>query len=286
MKTGLVLEGGALRGLFSAGVMDVLMEHGIVFDGVVGVSAGAAFGCNYKSCQPGRAIRYNRRFARDWRYCSVRSLLTTGDLYGAEYAYHYVPDHEDLFDKEAFQQSATAFYVVCTDVMTGQPVYKRLDRVDDDCYEWIRASASMPLASRVVTVEGRRLLDGGVSDSLPLRFFQQEGYGRNVVVLTQPAGYVKRQNNLLPLIRLALRRYPAFIDAMRRRPEMYNGQLRFVADEERRGTAFVIRPPFDIPIGYTSHDPDAMQRVYDIGRDEARRCLTRLEQFLIESSTK
>jgi predicted patatin/cPLA2 family phospholipase len=281
MKTGLVLEGGALRGLFSAGVMDVLMEHGIVFDGVVGVSAGAAFGCNYKSGQPGRAIRYNRRFARDWRYCSVRSLLTTGDLYGAEYAYHYVPDHEDLFDKEAFQQSATAFYVVCTDVMTGQPVYKRLDRVDDDCYEWIRASASMPLASRVVTVEGRRLLDGGVSDSIPLRFFQQEGYGRNVVVLTQPAGYVKRQNNLLPLIRLALRRYPAFIDAMRRRPEMYNGQLRFVADEERRGTAFVIRPPFDIPIGYTSHDPDAMQRVYDMGRDEARRCLTRLEQFLI-----
>jgi len=286
MKTGLVLEGGALRGLFSAGVMDVLMEHGIVFDGVVGVSAGAAFGCNYKSGQPGRAIRYNRRFARDWRYCSVRSLLTTGDLYGAEYAYHYVPDHEDLFDKEAFQQSATAFYVVCTDVMTGQPVYKRLDRVDYDCYEWIRASASMPLASRVVTVEGRRLLDGGVSDSIPLRFFQQEGYGRNVVVLTQPAGYVKRQNNLLPLIRLALRRYPAFIDAMRRRPEMYNGQLRFVADEERRGTAFVIRPPFDIPIGYTSHDPDAMQRVYDMGRDEAQRCLTRLEQFLIESSTK
>lgn len=281
MKTGLVLEGGALRGLFSAGVMDVLMEHGIVFDGVVGVSAGAAFGCNYKSGQPGRAIRYNRRFARDWRYCSVRSLLTTGDLYGAEYAYHYVPDHEDLFDKEAFQQSATAFYVVCTDVMTGQPVYKRLDRVDYDCYEWIRASASMPLASRVVTVEGRRLLDGGVSDSIPLRFFQQEGYGRNVVVLTQPAGYVKRQNNLLPLIRLALRRYPAFVDAMRRRPEMYNGQLRFVADEERRGTAFVIRPPFDIPIGYTSHDPDAMQRVYDMGRDEAQRCLTRLEQFLI-----
>lgn len=281
MKTGLVLEGGALRGLFSAGVMDVLMEHGIVFDGVVGVSAGAAFGCNYKSGQPGRAIRYNRRFARDWRYCSVRSLLTTGDLYGVEYAYHYVPDHEDLFDKEAFQQSATAFYVVCTDVMTGQPVYKRLDRVDYDCYEWIRASASMPLASRVVTVEGRRLLDGGVSDSIPLRFFQQEGYGRNVVVLTQPAGYVKRQNNLLPLIRLALRRYPAFIDAMRRRPEMYNGQLRFVADEERRGTAFVIRPPFDIPIGYTSHDPDAMQRVYDMGRDEAQRCLTRLEQFLI-----
>lgn len=286
MKTGLVLEGGALRGLFSAGVMDVLMEHGIVFDGVVGVSAGAAFGCNYKSGQPGRAIRYNRRFARDWRYCSVRSLLTTGDLYGAEYAYHYVPDHEDLFDKDAFQQSATAFYVVCTDVMTGQPVYKRLDRVDYDCYEWIRASASMPLASRVVTVEGRRLLDGGVSDSIPLRFFQQEGYGRNVVVLTQPAGYVKRQNNLLPLIRLALRRYPAFVDAMRRRPEMYNGQLRFVADEERRGTAFVIRPPFDIPIGYTSHDPDAMQRVYDMGRDEAQRCLTRLEQFLIESSTK
>lgn len=280
MKTGLVLEGGALRGLFSAGVMDVLMEHGVVFDGIVGVSAGAAFGCNYKSGQPGRAIRYNKRFARDWRYCSLRSLLMTGDLYGADYAYHYVPEHEDPFDKAAFENSATAFYVVCTDVMTGEPVYKQLDHVDADCYDWIRASASMPLASRVVMLDGRLLLDGGVSDSIPLQFFRREGYDRNVVVLTQPSGYVKRQNRLLPLISMALHRYPRFIEAMRRRPEMYNGQLRYVADEERQGTALVIRPAKDIPIGYVSHDAAAMQRVYDMGREEALRCLPQIERFL------
>lgn len=280
MKTGLVLEGGALRGLFSAGVMDVMMEAGITFDGLVGVSAGAAFGCNYKSGQPGRAIRYNKRFAKDWRYCSLRSLLLTGDLFGAHYAYHYVPECVDLFDTAAFQANPMAFHVVCTDVETGEAVYKRLDRVDYDCYEWIRASASMPLASRVVTLEGRRLLDGGVADSVPLAYFQQQGYRRNVVILTQPAGYQKRQNRLLPLMRLALRKYPKFLEAMHRRPAMYNAQLDFVRQEEQAGRALVIRPATVIPIGYTSHDPQAMERVWQMGRDEGKAQLPRIKQFL------
>ena len=124
MKKGLVLEGGALRGLFSAGVMDVMMEHGIRFDGIIGVSAGAAFGCNYKSHQAGRAIRYNKRFAREWRYCSVRSLLQTGDLFGAEFAYHIVPTQYDVFDNATFERDPTEYYVVCSDVVTGNPVYK------------------------------------------------------------------------------------------------------------------------------------------------------------------
>ncbi|MBQ8047344.1 MAG: patatin family protein [Prevotella sp.] len=280
MKTGLVLEGGALRGLFSAGVMDVMMENGISFDGIVGVSAGAAFGCNYKSRQAGRAIRYNKRFARDWRYCSLRSLLLTGDLFGADYAYHYVPDNEDIFDKETFAENPMEFHVVCTDVDTGAPVYKRLDSVDYDCYEWIRASASMPLASRVVSLEGRNLLDGGVSDSIPLQYFQSLGYDRNVVILTQPLGYVKRQNRLLPLMRLVLRRYPNFLKAMKRRPEMYNGQTRYVEQAENEGSTLVIRPSEPIPIGYTSHNPDEMQRAYDMGRAEGLRSIDRIKAFV------
>lgn len=229
MKTGLVLEGGALRGLFSAGVMDVMMEAGITFDGAVGVSAGAAFGCNYKSRQAGRAIRYNKAFAKDWRYCSLRSLLLTGDLFGAEYAYHYIPEYIDRFDKAAFEANPMEFHVVCTDVETGRAVYKRLDTVDYACYEWIRASASMPLASRVVQLEGHRLLDGGVADSIPLAYFERQGYDRNVVILTQPEGYVKHQNRLLPLMKVALRRYPRFLRAMEERPDMYNAELEHVA---------------------------------------------------------
>ena len=277
--TGLVLEGGAMRGLFSAGVIDEMMAAGVLPDGIIGVSAGAAFGCNMKSGQQGRAIRYNKRFARDSRYCSVRSLLFTGDLFGAAYAYHYVPEHLDIFDKQAFQQSPMAYYVVCTDVETGEAVYRQLTRVDYDGLEWMRASASMPLCSRIVRLDGRKLLDGGVADSIPLRAFQQMGYRRNIVVLTQPEGYRKRKLGLLPLMRVAYRRYPAFVEAMARRHEMYNAQLDYVAAEEQAGRALVVRPPQALPIGHISHDPDEMERVYQIGRDTGRQKIAEMKQF-------
>ena len=271
MKTGLVLEGGAMRGLFSAGVMDVLMERGITFDGIVGVSAGAAFGCNYKSRQAGRALRYNKRFARDKRYCSLQSLLRTGNLFNAEFCYHKVPSAYDVFDNEAFEANPTEFFVVCTDVETGEPVYKQLTKGGDEAYEWIRASASMPLCSRPVPLDGRLLLDGGIADSIPLEFFERMGYKRNVVVLTQPEGYVKRKNRFLPLRRLSgLRKHPRFIEAVARRHEMYNAQLEYVREAERQGRAIVIRPPEPLPIGHISHDPDEMQRVYEMGTRVAR----------------
>lgn len=191
MKHGLVLEGGALRGLYSMGIVDVLMDEGITFDGVVGVSAGAALGCNIKSGQVGRALRYNMRFAKDWRYCSLRSLITTGDLYGAEYAYHKVPKEMDIFDVAAFNANPLPFWAVCTDVETGQAVYHLLEDAGDETYDWIRASASMPLCSRIVELDGRKLLDGGVADSIPLAFMEREGFDRNIVILTQPEDYVK-----------------------------------------------------------------------------------------------
>ena len=279
-KTGLVLEGGALRGLFSAGVTDVLMEAGIAFDGLVGVSAGAAFGCNYKSRQPGRAIRYNKRFAHDWRYCSWRSWLTTGDLFGAEYAYHYIPTHLDIFDHQAFDANPMEFYVVCTDVETGLPVYKLLMQSSDETYDWIRASASMPLVSRVVRLEGKSVLDGGVADSIPLKFFEDKGYDRNVVVLTQPAGYQKAHNPFMPLMRLSLRKYPHFLHALDTRHVMYNEQLRYVAQREEQGHALVIRPEEPLQIGHVEHDPDVMQRVYDEGRRVASARLNEITDYL------
>ena len=148
-KCGLVLEGGAMRGLWTAGVTDVMMENDIWPDGLIGVSAGAAFGCNYKSRQPGRAIRYNTRFARDSRYSGVKSWLTTGNYYNADFGYHTMPRQLDVFDDDAFNDNPMAFYVVCTDVVTGKAVYQLLDEATDDTYDWIRASASMPLASKV-----------------------------------------------------------------------------------------------------------------------------------------
>lgn len=266
MKTGLVLEGGAMRGLFSAGVIDVMMEHGVEVDGIIGVSAGAAFGCNYKSRQAGRAIRYNMRFCKDKRYAGLHSLITTGDLFNAEFAYHVVPTEYDIFDGKTFEENQTEFVVVCTDIEKGLPVYHRIDRFDYDALEWIRASASMPMASNVVKLEGMKLLDGGVTDSIPLRESERRGYKRNIVILTQPEGYRKEKLKLMPLAKLWLRRYPELVKAMAERHIMYNNQLDYVAEREKEGTAIVVRPDEKLPIGHTSHNADEMHRVYMIGR--------------------
>ncbi len=279
MKKGLVLEGGAMRGLWTAGITDVMMEHDIWPDGLIGVSAGAAFGCNYKSRQIGRAIRYNMRFAKDSRYSGIRSLLTTGDYFNAEFDYHIVPKQYEIYDDDAFNRNPMEFIVVCTDVETGEAVYQPLTEANYDTYEWIRASASMPLVSKVVNIHGRKLLDGGVADSIPLAYTESIGYDRNVVVLTQPLGYQKEHNRLMPLMRLALRRYPEMIKALDYRHIMYNKQLEYVAQAEREGRCLVIRPDAKIPIGHISHNSQQMQHVYQIGRAIGERYIERIKDF-------
>ena len=279
MKKGLVLEGGAMRGLFTAGVIDVMMEAKVEPDGLIGVSAGAAFGCNYKSRQPGRAIRYNKRFARDKRYCSWQSWLKTGNLYNADFGYRIIPTQYDIFDDKAFEENPMEFYAVCTDVETGKPVYKKLEKSGQLTYDWIRASASMPLASKVVELEGMKVLDGGVADSIPLEYFESIGYEKNMVILTQPDGYVKEHNKLMPLMRLSLRKYPNMIEAMNNRHIMYNKELSYVYQAESTGRALVIRPEAPLPIGHISHNPDEMQRVYEIGRTTGMKYIERIKAF-------
>jgi len=279
MKTGLVLEGGAMRGMFTAGVLDVLMEQNIEVDGVIGVSAGATFGCNYKSKQIGRTIRYNMKYCNDPRYCSFRSLLKTGDLYGAEFCYHTLPEQLDLFDNETYEASPMEFYMVTTDVNTGEPVYYKCDKFDHEGLEWVRASASMPLVSRIVEVGGRQMLDGGISDSIPLRFFQNIGYNKNLVVLTQPRDYVKKENKLLPLMKLKLKQYPKLLETMKQRHINYNATLEYIRTEEQNGTCFVLSPKEKLPIGRIEHHPERLKAVYDIGRETALVHLDEIKNF-------
>ena len=280
MKTGLVLEGGAQRGMFTAGALDVMMERGVNFDGLIGVSAGACFGCNFKSHQPERAMRYNLKYIRDPRYCSLRSLIKTGDLYGADFCYREIPLHLDPFDSETFRNSPVEFYVVCTDVHSGEAVYQRLDKGDEEDMDWIRASASMPMVSRVVHVGGRDLLDGGAADSIPLRWFQSIGYEKNVVILTQPRDFVKEKNSMLPLMRAVLRKYPKLVDTMARRHEVYNASTAYVRAEEAAGRAFVLAPDAPLPIKRTEKDPEKLRAVYELGRRSMEKNLDAMMEFL------
>lgn len=281
MKTGLVLEGGALRGLFTAGIMDVLMEHGITFDGVVGVSAGACFGCNYKSGQVGRVLRYNLRYAHDLRYCSLWSLLTTGGIFGPRFAYYTLPQRLDPFDITAFDRNPMEFHLVTTDVQTGDAVYQRFDRFREDMYDWILASSSMPIVSRVVDINGQLLLDGGIADSIPLQYFQRQGYERNVVILTQPADYQKKPLGHRRFIRCWLRRYPNLIAAWERRHEMYNAELRYIAEQAAKGNTLVLCPERALPIGRISHNRNHMRETYNLGRTLAETQLSRICEFLL-----
>ena len=280
MKTGLIMEGGAMRGMFTAGVLDVLMENGLVTDGAIGVSAGAVFGCNYKSHQIGRVIRYNTEYCNDKRYASFKNLVKTGNLYSEQFCYHEVPEKLDPFDEAAFAASPMDFFVVCTDVKTGEPIYHKCRKGDAEDVLWMEASASMPLAAKIVKIGHYGLLDGGVADSIPVRFFESIGYKRNLIILTQPKGYVKKKNKFLPAIRAKYFRYPAFVEAVADRHERYNETLSYISMLEQAGKDYVIRPPIPLEIGAMERDPAQLRRVYETGRAVAQIQMEKIRDFL------
>lgn len=280
MKKGLVLEGGAMRGLFSSGVLDVFMENNIEFDGAIGVSAGAAFGCNYKSKQIGRALAYNVDYCKDPRYGSVRSFLKTGNLYEPEFCYREIPFKLNIFDTKTFRENPMEFYVVCTDVETGYGVYHKCTTGEDEDVQWIRASASIPMVSNVVEIGDYKLLDGGVADSIPIKRFEEYGYDRNVIILTQPLSFKKRPASYLPMARIVLRKYPNLVKRMENRHNVYNATLEYIRKKEAAGEVFVIRPPMKLEVSGAVHDPEEMKRVYNMGRKAGEEYLEAVKAFL------
>ena len=261
MKKGLVLEGGAMRGMFTSGILDVMMENKIKVDGAVGVSAGATFGCNFKSIQIGRAVRYNKRFAGDKRYCSFSSLIKTGDIYNADFCYNKIPNELDIFDVETYRKNPMEFFIIATDILTGKPVYKKLETCDAHDLEWMRASASMPLVSRPVKIDGFTLLDGGISDSIPLKYFESIGYEKNIVILTQPKDYIKKKNSLFWMMKIFLRKYPELL-------------------RTKEGNTLVLCPEEPLGISRTEKNPQELERVYRTGRTLAESRLEEIKAFL------
>ena len=279
VKTGIVMEGGAMRGLFTAGVIDVLMENGITFDGGIGVSAGATFGCNLKSNQIGRVVRYNVNLAKDKRYCSVRSFLKTGDLYGADFCYNVLPNQLDIFDRNAYCANPMEFYVVVPVCETGKPIYKKLETCSETELQWMRGSASMPLVSNIVEVDGYKLLDGGMTDSLPLKHFEEMGFTKNLVVLTQEKAYQKKPNKLFWIMKIALRKYPKLLESMEKRPANYNASKKYIFEQAEKGNAFVLHPEKPLDIHRVEHNPYKLQQAYNDGRLVAKTHLQEIREF-------
>lgn len=274
-KTGLVLEGGGMRGIYTAGVLDVFMDKGIVFDGVLGVSAGAIHGCSYVSGQRGRNIRYYKKYCNDKRFMSFRNIILTGDIVNEKFCYHDLPEKLEPFDYETFDKSSMEFYVGCSNVETGKPEYIRITDMRTEI-DLLRASASLPYVSRIVKVKGMKLLDGGCTDSIPVKAFRNMGFTKTVVVLTQHRGYVKKaeKNTFSDIV---YRKYPQFAQAVKNRPDTYNQTIKEIESLEEAGEIFVIRPSRPLEVNRTKASPQELQKAYDAGMEDA---LAQLEAMI------
>lgn len=280
MTTGMVLEGGGMRGLYTAGVLDTLLDEKIKVDGMVTVSAGALFGINYISEQKGRALRYNKTYIKDKRYISMRSLLTTGDMVNKEFAYYTLPFELDVFDQTMFKQSPTDFYATVTNMETGQPEYRKITDPFNEM-ETLRASGSMPFLSKPVDINGTPYLDGGVADSIPYEKAKALGYKKRIVILTRPLNYRKSKPSHFMIDRW-YKRYPEFSESLKNRYANYNATVQHLKEEEDAKNAFIIRPSKTIKIKRLERDPNKLQSMYDLGVKDGKEQLVELKQYLID----
>lgn len=272
VESGLVLEGGGLRGQYTAGVLDAFLDASLAFPYIIGVSAGASIGCSFVSGQRGRNLEIVERFRNDPRYLSWRNFFLKGSLFGMDFIYGEIPKVLVPFDGAAFEDSPSRFVSVCTDCATGKAVYYGKEAA---LLPVLRASASLPFLSKPVRYDGRELLDGAIADPLPLRKAMDEGYGRNVVVLTRPRGYRKEREGET-LARIVYRSRPRLIEALRGRVDRYNDQLAFVEAEERSGRAIVVAPSRDLGISRTERDLGALRGLYELGLEDGRAAASRI----------
>ena len=268
-KIGLVLEGGGHRGIYTAGVLDTFAENKISFDGVMGVSAGCVHGASFLSGQIGRSIRYTTKYCDNSNYMGIGSLITTGNFFNEKFCYYDLPETLDPFDNDTFDKNQTQLFAVCTDVKTGSAIYHECETLKGEKIKWLQASASMPLVSKIIKIEDNLLLDGGIADSIPIKKMQELGFEKNIVILTQEAGYRKNPNSLLPIIKLVYKKYPKLIEAIENRHIIYNQQLEFLEEQEKLGNVIIIRPSEKPTASRTEKDKEKILETYNLGKKDA-----------------
>ena len=279
IKAGLVVEGGGMRGVYSSGVLDFFIEKDLFFENNYGVSAGACHLCSYLAKQYKRAFRVNVDYLNDKRYCSVHSLLKTGNLFGAEMLYDIIPNELDLFDYDTYNKNESNFYVVITDINTGKPEYVKIGDLKKDII-YVRASSSLPLLAQNVKINDKEYLDGGISDSIPIKKSIADGNKKNVVILTRDSTYRKGKNSLMPIIKLKSKKYPNFVKSMADRYIVYNEILDFIKELEDNGDVFVIRPKKPVNIGITEKNREKLEALYNDGYNDAKYCYEELLKYL------
>lgn len=281
MKTALVLEGGAMRGIYTAGVLDILLENDIKVDGVIGVSAGSIHGCNFVSKQKERSIKYYKACRNDYRFLSFKSFLKTGNIVDTEYCYHEIPDKKFVFDHNTFNKSKTKFYVTVTNVETGKAEYIHCTDLKKQI-DYLRASASMQVVSQIVEINGNKYLDGGIADSIPIEKFQEMGYDKCIVVQTRPEGYKKGKDKMYMIEKRLYKNYPNLLKSMKNRHVNYNKTLEKIDELEKNKEIIRIRPSKKIKIGRLEKNMKTIVEMYELGRHDAKDKIKDIKKFLKE----
>lgn len=280
MKIGMVLEGGAMRGIYTAGVIDTFLNYGIQVDGIMGVSAGALFGVNYKSRQLGRAIRYNRKYLRDKNYMGFSSFIRTGNIMNEEFCFHKLVNELDPFDYDTYKSSKEDFYVVVTNIETGAAEYILIDNFDHPMnMEYLRATGSMPFVSKPVVIDHKKYLDGALADSIPVRKMKELGYDKLIVILTKPYGYQKKKKSLI-ISKLYYKKYPHLIEDIQNRYQVYNQQLHEINEMEEKGEIFVIRPSKMVSMSRLEKNLAKVESMYQLGVNDSLERIETLKEYL------
>ena len=279
MSIALVLEGGAKRGIYTAGILDVLLENNLIANGIIGVSAGAIHGASYVSGQIGRSIRYYMKHSNNYKFMSLLNWILTGNVVDTKFCYYELPEKLDPFDHDTFEKVKTKFYVVCSNVETGKAEYIHCSELKRSI-TYLRASASLPVFSKIVEIDDKKLLDGGICDSIPLKASMDMGYDKHVVVLTRPKGYKKKKSKILALSKWIYRKFPNFANALENRHIMYNEELDFIEKESQTSNnVLIIRPSVDLGVKHMEKDLNKVRAMYELGRKDALEMLEKLKIF-------
>ncbi len=276
---GLVLEGGSFRGIFTAGVMDGLLDNGIEFDYVIGVSAGITNAASYISKQRNRNLEILKRYRNDKRYMGKRNFFKCKSMFGLEFAYDEIPNKLMPFDWETYYNFKGEIRVGMTDALTGEIAYKDGKKMDKKC-TLLRATCALPFYFPPITVEGRKYFDGGIADSIPIRHSIKEGNVKNLVILTQPKGFVKEQSKSgKAAAKVYKRRYPGLSDALLQRPNMYNETMDFINQKEKEGSVLVIRPEYKL--NSFEKDVNVLEQNYNHGVTMAHEHIESIKDFIL-----
>lgn len=275
-----MLEGGGMRGVYSAGVMEFFLEQELFFPYVIGVSAGACNAASYLSKQLGRNKKVNIDFISDPRYLSWRNYYKHRQLFGMDFIFDEIPNRLVPFDYETFYKNPSEFVIGTTDCHTGEPIYFKKTDYGDQVLPILKASSSLPFVAPEIEYEGRTLLDGGISDPIPIKKAEMDGFKKNIVILTQNEHYRKTPSKFHYLVRRKYRHYPGLVEALKERYKKYNNTLHYIEKQQEKGDIFILRPLEPMKVGRMERSPEKLSILFEQGYTDAKNSYTNLKSWL------